>query len=189
GARHARMEGGGAGEADGEPPQLAARRAPRRRHRVVDARQHRTRILEQGPARFGQLDAARLAAEELHVELGLECADLLAERRLLDAQPLRRAGDVTRFGHGDEIAQMAKLHMEYISRMDNDVSIYWTDGDNAPSVWRMKVTILDDYHDTLRTLACFQKLAGHEVTIWNDHVQDVERLAQRLRDTEVLVLI
>jgi D-3-phosphoglycerate dehydrogenase len=53
----------------------------------------------------------------------------------------------------------------------------------------MKVTILDDYHDTLRTLACFKKLAGHDVTIWNDHVQDVDRLAERLKDTEALVLI
>jgi len=53
----------------------------------------------------------------------------------------------------------------------------------------MKISILDDYHDTLRTLACFGKLAGHDVTIWNDHVQDVDALAARLRDTEVLVLI
>jgi D-3-phosphoglycerate dehydrogenase / 2-oxoglutarate reductase len=53
----------------------------------------------------------------------------------------------------------------------------------------MKISILDDYHDTLRTLDCFQKLSGQEITIWNDHVQDVDALAERLRDTEVLVLI
>ena len=53
----------------------------------------------------------------------------------------------------------------------------------------MKISILDDYRDTLRTLRCFGTLAGHEVTIWNDHVQDVDALAERLRDTEVLVLI
>jgi D-3-phosphoglycerate dehydrogenase len=53
----------------------------------------------------------------------------------------------------------------------------------------MKISILDDYHDTLRTLACFAKLAGHEVEIWNDHVQDVDALAGRLKDTEALVLI
>ena len=28
----------------------------------------------------------------------------------------------------------------------------------------MKVAILDDYFDTLATLRCFEKLAGHEVT-------------------------
>src|SRR6266581_2885559 len=53
----------------------------------------------------------------------------------------------------------------------------------------MKISILDDYHDTLRTLACFRKLAGHDVKIWNDHVQDVDTLSERLKDTEALVLI
>jgi D-3-phosphoglycerate dehydrogenase len=52
----------------------------------------------------------------------------------------------------------------------------------------MKISILDDYFDTLRTLPCFAKLAGYDVTIWNDHVQDVDALAERLKDTEVLVL-
>jgi D-3-phosphoglycerate dehydrogenase / 2-oxoglutarate reductase len=53
----------------------------------------------------------------------------------------------------------------------------------------VKVSILDDYFDTLRTLDCFKKLNGHDVTIWNDHVQDVDKLAERLKDTEALVLI
>jgi D-3-phosphoglycerate dehydrogenase len=53
----------------------------------------------------------------------------------------------------------------------------------------MKVTILDDYFDTVRTLRCFELLAGHSVTIWNDHVQALEPLAERLRETEILVLI
>jgi len=52
----------------------------------------------------------------------------------------------------------------------------------------MKISIIDDYFDTLRTLSCFRKLDGHDVTIWNDHVQDVDTLAKRLRDAEVLVL-
>ena len=53
----------------------------------------------------------------------------------------------------------------------------------------MKISILDDYHDTLRTLDCFAKLSGHEITIWNDHLQDDDALAERLQDAEVLVLI
>jgi D-3-phosphoglycerate dehydrogenase len=53
----------------------------------------------------------------------------------------------------------------------------------------MRITILDDYFDTLRTLECFRKLEGHQVTVWNDHVQDDEGLSQRLQDTEALVLI
>jgi D-3-phosphoglycerate dehydrogenase / 2-oxoglutarate reductase len=53
----------------------------------------------------------------------------------------------------------------------------------------MKVAILDDWFDTLRGLPCFEKLAGHEVTVWNDDVEDVDVLAERLRDSEALVLI
>ena len=53
----------------------------------------------------------------------------------------------------------------------------------------MKVSILDDYFDTLRTLPCFRKLDGHEVEIWNDHVDDVDDLTDRLRETQALVLI
>ena len=53
----------------------------------------------------------------------------------------------------------------------------------------MQITILDDYHDTVRTLSCFKKLDGHDVTVWNDHVQEIDMLADRLKDTEGLVLI
>ncbi len=53
----------------------------------------------------------------------------------------------------------------------------------------MKISILDDYFDTLRGLPCFAKLKGHDVTIWNDHVQETGALAERLQDAEALVLI
>ncbi len=53
----------------------------------------------------------------------------------------------------------------------------------------MRIAILDDYHDTVRTLACFSLLHGHDVTIWNDHIQDTDALATRLADAEALVLI
>ena len=52
----------------------------------------------------------------------------------------------------------------------------------------MKITILDDYFDTLRTLPCFGKLDGHEVTVWNDHVQETDALVERLAEADVLVL-
>ncbi len=53
----------------------------------------------------------------------------------------------------------------------------------------MKVCILDDWFDTLRSLRCFEKLTAHDVTVWNDHVQDVDALAERLHACEALVLI
>ena len=53
----------------------------------------------------------------------------------------------------------------------------------------MRVAILDDWSNTLRTLPCFSLLAGHEVTVFNDHVTDEDELARRLAQTEALVLI
>jgi D-3-phosphoglycerate dehydrogenase len=53
----------------------------------------------------------------------------------------------------------------------------------------MKIAVLDDWQDTVRTLECFGKVAGHEVTIWKDHTKDVDTLAARLKDTEALCLI
>ena len=52
----------------------------------------------------------------------------------------------------------------------------------------MKITIIDDWFDTLRGLPCFNKLDGHDVTVWNDHVEDTGVLVERLQDTECLVL-
>ena len=52
----------------------------------------------------------------------------------------------------------------------------------------MRISILDDYFDTLRTLPCFRKLAGHDVVVWTEHVDDVDVLADRLQATEILVL-
>lgn len=53
----------------------------------------------------------------------------------------------------------------------------------------MKVAILDDWFDTLRSLPCFAKLSGHDVTVWTDHVEDEDELVHRLADIEALVLI
>ena len=53
----------------------------------------------------------------------------------------------------------------------------------------MKISILDDYFDTVRTLRCFAKLSPFEVAVWNDHIESVDVLAERLRDSDVLVLI
>jgi len=52
----------------------------------------------------------------------------------------------------------------------------------------VKVHILDDWFDTLRTLPCFDLLAGHEVTVWTDHEQDPARLTARVQEAEALVL-
>jgi D-3-phosphoglycerate dehydrogenase len=53
----------------------------------------------------------------------------------------------------------------------------------------MKIVILDDYQDAVRGLACYTKLAGHDVTIYRDTVKDADALAKRLADAEAVVLI
>ncbi|MEZ5729387.1 MAG: D-2-hydroxyacid dehydrogenase family protein [Burkholderiaceae bacterium] len=53
----------------------------------------------------------------------------------------------------------------------------------------MKIAILDDWFDTLRSLPSFGKLAEHEVHVWTDHVEDEDILAARLASMDALVLI
>jgi len=53
----------------------------------------------------------------------------------------------------------------------------------------MNITVLDDYQNAVRKLDAFKLVANHSVTIWNDHTKDEDKLAERLKDTEALVLI
>src|SRR5262249_53103281 len=46
----------------------------------------------------------------------------------------------------------------------------------------MNIAVLDDYQDTIRTLACYSKMAGHRVTIGKDHTRDPDVLAVRLKE-------
>lgn len=53
----------------------------------------------------------------------------------------------------------------------------------------MKIAILDDYQDACRKLAAWDKLAGHEVTVFRDTLKDADALVARLAPFEALVLI
>ena len=53
----------------------------------------------------------------------------------------------------------------------------------------MKVTVLDDYQAVVRTLVCFGKMAGHDVSIHEAPAPDIDSLVSRLADTEALLLI
>jgi len=52
----------------------------------------------------------------------------------------------------------------------------------------MKIAILDDYADVVRTLDCFATLAGHDVQVLNETLPE-PALAERIADREALVLI
>jgi D-3-phosphoglycerate dehydrogenase len=53
----------------------------------------------------------------------------------------------------------------------------------------MKIVIPDDYQNAVQTLDCFHKLAGHEVTIYQDTVKDIDELVVRFQHADALVLI
>ena len=53
----------------------------------------------------------------------------------------------------------------------------------------MKVAILNDYQRAVPTLACFARLADHEVTVFSDAESDPEKLAEKLAAFEAIVLI
>lgn len=53
----------------------------------------------------------------------------------------------------------------------------------------MKIAILDDYQDAVRTLACFRLLDGHEVKVFNNSARGLGQLAIRLAPFDALVLI
>ena len=53
----------------------------------------------------------------------------------------------------------------------------------------MKIAILDDYQDVVRTLDCFKQLAEHDVTVFTDTSTSKTELIERLKGFEALVLI
>lgn len=52
----------------------------------------------------------------------------------------------------------------------------------------MKIVVIDDYQNAFKTLKCFAKLSGHEVTVYTDPETAIGKLAERLRDADAVVL-
>jgi D-3-phosphoglycerate dehydrogenase / 2-oxoglutarate reductase len=52
----------------------------------------------------------------------------------------------------------------------------------------MKITVLDDYQDAFRKVAAFARLKDHEVVVYNDTEKDPQKLAERLKDADAVVL-
>jgi D-3-phosphoglycerate dehydrogenase len=53
----------------------------------------------------------------------------------------------------------------------------------------MRVAILEDYPRASPSLACFAKLAGHEVTVFSEPMRDENALVSKLKEFEAMVLI
>jgi len=52
----------------------------------------------------------------------------------------------------------------------------------------MKIAVIDDYQNAFLTLSSYPKLKGHDVVVYNDTERDPARLAERLKDADVVVL-
>jgi D-3-phosphoglycerate dehydrogenase / 2-oxoglutarate reductase len=52
----------------------------------------------------------------------------------------------------------------------------------------MKIAVIDDYQNAFRTLRCYPKLKQHEVVVYNDTEKDPARLAERLKDADIVLL-
>ena len=52
----------------------------------------------------------------------------------------------------------------------------------------MRVQILDEWFDTPTSPPISRRLDGHDVTVWTDHAEDADILAERPAKAEALVL-
>lgn len=53
----------------------------------------------------------------------------------------------------------------------------------------MKITVLDDYQKVIKDLQCFKILKDQYVEILNTSEKDIDKLAEKLKDTAILILI
>src|SRR5262245_25681192 len=89
---------------------LASRRAPCGFKRSIEVGEGRMGGIEERAAGVGDLNAARHAAEQLHLDVLLNRLNETAERWLRDAELLCSPGDVPFFGDCDETAEMPQFH-------------------------------------------------------------------------------
>ncbi len=53
---------------------------------------------------------------------------------------------------------------------------------------QLKIAVLDDYQDVFRTIPAYERLADHEVVVFRDTEKNVAKLAERLKEADVVVL-
>src|SRR5215470_15816945 len=66
----------------------------------------------QQPARRRRHDSLAAAEQELGAKVGLQCGDLLTERRLSDTQRIRRTREAAGIDHSNERLEAPRLHLK-----------------------------------------------------------------------------
>jgi len=79
--------------------------------------EHRPGAVEEHATSLRQIDSARLASEELDVELALDLLNALAEWWLLHAELFGRAGDVAFLGDRKKVPQVFEID----GHIDSDI--------------------------------------------------------------------
>ncbi|MNX81810.1 hypothetical protein D3C86_1135080 [compost metagenome] len=83
----------------------------------LQAIEQRQGVVVQRVGREGRQQALAIAFEQAHIEVLLEVADLLGQRRLGDGQALGGPAHVAFFIDRDEITQLLEIHKYYLSKM------------------------------------------------------------------------
>jgi hypothetical protein len=96
--------------AHGDSALLAARHAPGRVKCAIEVTEHCAGVIEESTTSVRQLNTPRLPSKELYIHFLFDRFDLSAERRLLHAEPLRGARDVSFLGDSDEISEVPQFH-------------------------------------------------------------------------------
>src|SRR5262245_49104315 len=52
----------------------------------------------------------------------------------------------------------------------------------------MKIAVIDDYQNAFKTLKCFPKLSDHEVVIFTEPETNIDKITERLKDADAVVL-
>lgn len=104
------MGRGGAGEGHLQHALLASRHGGHAQAHRVEIVQQPLRLARQEAHAFGQPHSLGVALEEPHPEFGFERVDLLAERRLLNAQRHGGDGQLTGLRRREEVAQLSQIH-------------------------------------------------------------------------------
>src|SRR5262245_57162469 len=94
-----------------ELTELSAARALSIPRRLLRLRDEGPRFTQEYSAGVRQLHVTLRPVKQGGVQLPLEATDLLAQRRLRDMEPRSGSPEMELFGHGEEVAQVAQLHM------------------------------------------------------------------------------
>jgi hypothetical protein len=105
-------------------PELTARQAGGRGNEPILKGENIPRLVDEHGTDLGRANAARKALKQANAQLLLQELDLLAERRLRDAEVFGGMRETAVIGDGYEISQMPEFHV-YPLDMDVAMNIYW----------------------------------------------------------------